>query len=104
MGLSLDTWVSLIALCGFGVTLFAAVRSGNSRLHDEMTAMRAELKGDMSRLDGTVAELRTELKADIADVRTELKADLHHLDDRVYALAAGLRPLVEQAKAPGPVT
>ena len=91
MGLALDTWVSLIAVFGFGVTLFATVRSGNNRLRDEMSTMRGELKGDIARLDATVTDLRTELKGDIA-----------RLDDRVYALAVGLKPQLEQAQAKGP--
>lgn len=35
---------------------------------------------------------RTELKADIAELRTEVRSDISRLDDRVYALAAGLAP------------
>jgi hypothetical protein len=35
---------------------------------------------------------RIELKSDIAKLRTELKSDIGKLDDRVYALAAGLAP------------
>ena len=47
--------------------------------------------------------LRTELKSDNADLRTELKGDLARLDDRVaglddrvYALAVGLRPRLRE--------
>ena len=97
MGLSLATWVSLIVLCGFGLTLLRTVRSGNNRLHDEIALTRTELKGDM-------ADLRTELKGDIADLRTELKGDIARLDDRVYALAVGLRPQVGEARAQGSAT
>ncbi|HRP99806.1 MAG TPA: hypothetical protein PK781_05020 [Terrimesophilobacter sp.] len=35
---------------------------------------------------------RTELKNDIAELRTEVRSDISRLDDRVYALAAGLAP------------
>jgi len=35
---------------------------------------------------------RTELKGDIAELRIEVKGDIGRLDDRVYALAAGLAP------------
>jgi hypothetical protein len=44
--------------------------------------------------------LGRELKTDLADLRmdlTDLKAHLVRLDDRVYALAVGMRPVVEEA-------
>ena len=57
---------------------------------------------------GSHTVLRRELKADIKDVRAEIKDvrneikdvrdDVRRLDDRVYQLAVGLKPLVEQAE------
>ena len=43
---------------------------------------------------GSHAMLRRELKADIKDVRD----DLRRLDDRVYQLASGLKPLIDEAE------
>ena len=57
----------------------------------EIGALRTELKDDF-------AGLRTELKGDIAGLRTELKGDIERLDDRVYALAAGLQPIIESRR------
>lgn len=62
-----DTWVILIALA-------ISVVGGVTGLY---WALRHELK-----------ETRTELKGDVDD----LKRDIARLDDRVYALAAGLKP------------
>ena len=53
---------------------------------------------------GSHALLRKEFKADLTSeidsVRAELgivQADIRRLDDRVYALASGMKPLIEQA-------
>lgn len=54
---------------------------------------------------GSHAMLRRELKAEIRDSHAGLKADVdqvkedvRRLDDRVYQLAVGMRPLIEQAE------
>lgn len=49
--------------------------------------------------------LRRELKADIADVRSEVKdvkAHVVRLDDRVYSLAVGMRPVIDEAERRAP--
>lgn len=74
MTVGLETWVSIGTLLGVAVGLFVAIRT-------------------------TGADLRTELKGDIAELRTELKGDIAKLDDRVYALAAGLRPQLDEERA-----
>ena len=59
-----------------------------------------------------MSSMRTELKAEISATRTDLKTDLARLDDRitvlddrVYALAAGLRPQLQRDQpAPRPGT
>ena len=43
---------------------------------------------------GSHAMLRRELRSDIKDVRD----DLRRLDDRVYQLASGLKPLIDEAE------
>ena len=93
--MSLDTWVSLAVLVtglsGLYAALHREIRDSASGLKADMRELRTGVKADMS-------ELRTELKADIATVRTDLGAAINRLDDRVYALAAGLRPLTQSGE------
>ena len=92
MTVGLETWVSIGTLLGVAVGLFVAIRTTGADLRKEIGGLRTELKGD-------VGSLRTELKDDIAELRTELKGDIAKLDDRVYALAAGLRPQLDERRA-----
>jgi len=100
IALSLDTWVSLAALVAGLAGMYAALRR---ELRSEIGSLRFEVKTDMAGLRTEVkadmAGLRTDLKADIAELRTDLKADIGRLDDRVYALAAAMRPPWEQKRA-----
>lgn len=123
--MTIDTWVSLAALVGVLVTLGGLILAQGQSLRADLSGdiaqldlkvdrfrtelkgdfaeLRTELKGDIAglrtELKGDITELRTELKGDIAGLRTELKGDIRLLDDRVYALAAGLRPRLEEAQA-----
>ncbi len=114
MTVGLETWVSIGTLLGVAVGLFVAIRTTGADLRKEIGGLRTELKGDIgslrtelkddiaelrTELKGDIAELRTELKDDIAELRTELKGDIAKLDDRVYALAAGLRPQLDERRA-----
>jgi septal ring factor EnvC (AmiA/AmiB activator) len=119
---SLETWVSIGALLTVGLTLYATIRKTGrdvrSELKDDIAAVRTdlaatrtELKADIAAVRTELAATRTELKADIAVVRTELaatrtelKADIGRLDDRVYALAAGLRPTLDEHPSTPAVT
>ena len=107
IALSLDTWVSLATLAAGLAGMYAALRrelrtdigglrtemrSGFVDLRSEISSVRTELRQDMT-------ELRTELKQDMTELRTELKADIGRLDDRVYGLAASMRPPWEQKRA-----
>ena len=121
--MTIDTWVSLAALAGVVLTLGglmlgqtrslrADLKADIARLEAKIDGNRAEGKGDNAALrselkadiaglrddlKADIAEIREELKGDIAGLREELKADIGRLDDRVYALAAGLRPQLGQA-------
>jgi len=97
--MSLDTWVSIAALGGFAVTVIATVLVTFRRLRSDMGAMRTELKSDIAEVRTELASVRTELKSDIAEVRTELKSDITRLDGRIFVLAAGLKPQIEEAGA-----
>ena len=121
--MTIDTWVSLAALAGVVLTLGglmlgqtrslrADLKADIARLEAKIDGNRAEGKGDSAalrselktdiaglrdELKAEVAGLRDELKAEVAGLRDDLKADIGRLDDRVYALAAGLRPQLGQA-------
>jgi hypothetical protein len=112
---SLETWVSIGALLTVGLTLYATIRKTGrdvrSELKDDIAAVRTDLAATRTELKADIAAVRTELKADIAVVRTELaatrtelKADVGRLDDRVYALAAGLRPTLDEHPSTPAVT
>ena len=53
--MSLETWVSIGSLVVVTVGLYGALSAQNSRLRKEFGALRAELKGDLARLDERVA-------------------------------------------------
>ena len=99
IALSLDTWVSLAVLVTGLAGLYAAL---HREIRGSVGDLRTELKTDIadlrSELKTDIADLRTELKSDIAGARTEAKADFNRLDDRIFGLAAGLRPLTEAAE------
>jgi len=112
--MTIDTWVSLAALLAVLLTLGGLILTQGRSLRSDLTGdiaqldmkvdgLRTELKGDIAglrtELKGDIAGLRTELKGDIAGLRKELKGDIARLDDRVYALAAGLRPQIEVAQS-----
>lgn len=87
---TVDTWVSIGGFVAVGTGLYTAMRSEFGKVNRKLDEYRLEAKAD-------VVGLRTELKADITSLRTELKADIQRVDDRVYALAAGLKPQIERA-------
>lgn len=60
-----------------------------------LVTMLGALVGLHVLLSRKIERFRLEFKHDIAELRTELKDDIVRLDDRVYALAAGLRPIIE---------
>ena len=78
--MTIDTWVSLAALLAVLLTLGGLILAQGRSLDAKIDGLRTELKGDIGRL------------------RTELKGDIGRLDDRVYALASGLRPQIEDAQ------
>lgn len=84
-GMDIETWVSLAvvmtALAGF----YMAMRR-------DITTLRTELKGDIS-------GLRTEMKDDFVALNTRtgrIEDHIATLDDRVYGLAVGLKPIIDE--------
>ena len=47
---------------------------------------------------GAIAGMGAYLHADIRRVETRLEASIEKLDDRLYALATGLKPLIDDAR------
>ncbi|HRN29686.1 MAG TPA: hypothetical protein PK781_05040 [Terrimesophilobacter sp.] len=85
----LDTITTLLTIVAGVVGLGATVLASNGRTRTELKSDIAELRTELKH---DIATLRTELKDDIAELRVEVKGDISRLDDRVYALAAGLAP------------
>ncbi|WP_182379569.1 hypothetical protein [Nocardioides sp. WS12] len=75
IGWDLDTWISLAVLVTALTGFYVALRR---ELHAEISGLRGEM----------------------ADLRVDLKADINRLDDRVYALASGMRPHLEKSDRP----
>lgn len=77
--MSLDTWISLAvlvtALSGFYV------------------ALRRELRAEINGLRSEVGSARAELRAEIREEGARLEGLILRLDDRIYALAAGVQPV-----------
>ena len=92
--MNLETWVSLAAL----VTAFVLLsRQLTGVKHD----LKAELKTEVGRLDDRMDRFdgrMDRLDDRITFVHSDLKGDINRLDDRVYALAVGLREWTETAE------
>ena len=85
-----------VGLAALVIGLFAWMRG-------DMRALRAEMKGDVGRLEDGIADLRTELKGDVGkleggltDLRTELKGDLAVLREGQTELREGQAELRER--------
>jgi hypothetical protein len=72
--MDLQTWVSLVAIAGFGLAVLGSLRSFRKEF-------RTELKSE-------IGGLRTELKGDLAEVNCRLSV----LEERSYDLASTLPP------------
>ncbi len=68
--MDIDTWVSILATTSAIVALYFSLRR-------ELKAEVADVKGEIGRLEGRV----------------------NTLDDRVYGLAVGLKPVIDEAAA-----
>lgn len=85
--MELDTLVSLVVLVTTIVGSHAVLRR---ELKSDIMDVRDTMTSDLRRLDGRIDRL--EGRIDRLDDRID------RLDDRMYQLAAGLKPLVEQAE------
>jgi hypothetical protein len=71
-----------------GVYDHLASKADVAKVETQIADLRAELKGDIAGLR-TELNLRAELKGDIAGLRTELKGDIAGLRTEMYRINAG---------------
>ncbi|KAA1418452.1 hypothetical protein F0U44_08015 [Nocardioides humilatus] len=69
----IDTWVSTLAIIGAMFALYFT--------------LRRELKSDLG-----------EFRAEVGREFAKLEGRVNTLDDRVYALAVGMRPVIDEAE------
>lgn len=87
---------------------FKDLRGDFKDLRVEFKDVRGEfndLRVEFKDLRGEIKDLRVEfngLRGEFNDLRKEMKVDLQRLDDKIFALATGLRPLIEQAERTQP--
>ena len=106
--MSLDTWISLVVLVtALSGLYFALRRELRSELASEIGGVRAELRNTRDELRTEIGGVRAELQGTRDELRTEIREEgarleglILRLDDRVYALAAGMR--LPEARATPP--
>lgn len=128
----LDTIVTLltvvVGVVGLGGTVLASSVRTRRDLKGDMTKLETSLKSDIARVETSlttaiarvetgltkeigrvetslaaeIGRVETNLTKEIARVETSLKGDISRLDDRVYALAAGLAPRLAPAAGAEP--
>ncbi len=92
VALSLDTWVSLGALLGVGISLAGVMRSGVNRLDRRIDRLEDRVEERFDKVDDRFGKV--EERFDKVDDR------LGKVDDRVFALAVGLKPIIDQQTDP----
>jgi outer membrane murein-binding lipoprotein Lpp len=104
----LETWVSIGSLLGVGLSIVLVMRvmfkdlggridRVEMRLNARIDDVKAELS---SRIDAVEANLTARINAVESSLTARidgLSTRVDKLDDRVYALAVGMKPLLERA-------
>ena len=80
-------------------TLTTRVDETNTRI-DSLTTRADGTNTRIDSLGSRIDDLRTELKADIAETRADLKSDISRLDERTFLLATGLQPRLAPSTPP----
>lgn len=95
---SLETWVSIGSLLIATLTLAAFTRStvagAEARLNTRIDSVETNLGKRIDSLDAKIDSVDASLTRRIDSV----EAILEKLDDRVYALAVGLKPLLQSGE------
>ena len=89
--MDLDTWVSTLAIIGGMFALYFALRR---ELKSDLGEFRSEVRNEFARVDHRFAR--------VEDRFSRLEDRLATLDDRVYALAVGMKPVIDEAAARAP--
>ena len=115
--MSLETWVSIGSLLVVALTLAAFTRStvagAEGRLGKRIDSVEASLAKRIDSVDGNLTKRIDSVEANLTkridsveanltkridDVEKGLTARIDKLDDRVYALAVGMKPLLAEAE------
>jgi hypothetical protein len=94
--LPLETWVSIGTLLTVALGLAVFMRTMLVDLGGRIDSVRTELGERIDRIESKTDETRSDLGGRI----DRLDSRVATLDDRVYALAVGMRPLLEKAEKP----
>ncbi|MGJ0389694.1 hypothetical protein [Microbacterium sp. CGR1] len=77
-----------------------------AKVEGDIAELRTELKGDIAELrvelKGDIAELRTELKGDIAELRVELKTEIAGVKTELKTDIADVRVSIARLEGPLP--
>ncbi len=104
----LETWVSIGSLLGVGLSIVLVMRlmfkDLGGRVDSVEMRLNARIEDIKTQLSDCIDSVESSLTARIDSVESNLSARIDglstridKLDDRVYALAAGMKPLLERA-------
>jgi hypothetical protein len=89
----LETWVSIGTLLGVGLSIVLIMRA-------MVRDLGVRIDGVEQRLGARIDKVEGRLEMRIDEVEAKLSARINTLDDRIYALAAGLKPQLERTTKP----
>ena len=91
--MDIDTWVSTLAIIGGMFALYFALRR---ELKSDIGEFRSEVRNEFARVDDRFARVDDQF-ARVDDRFSRLEDRVGTLDDRVYALAVGMKPVIDEA-------
>ncbi|GAA3749040.1 hypothetical protein GCM10022239_25490 [Leifsonia bigeumensis] len=98
----LETWVSvgslLIATLTLATFTRSAVSSAEKRLGERIDSVEAGLSKHIDSVEAGLSKHIDSVEAGLSKHIASVEASLEKLDDRVYALATGMRPLLESTE------
>src|SRR5699024_5023668 len=82
-GMGLDVWVSIGSLIGTAIVLFSALNAAILRL-------QRDLKGDIARVEATIARVETDMSMTRTDLSTEISTTRTDLTTEILATRTDL--------------